>query len=424
MIQHIHIGPRTYHPHHPVGHPRATQRVDAAAGDVSKPYAYTPPEDFQLDRFAQPENLMVALRELQSRGGDAPGPDGISLTQLTSGEKYEMLRVLSRRLINGTYLPGPVREVQIPKPDGRVRTLQLQNIADRIVAKAWLQATTPYWRGLLPRLGQSTWQVLAELQKQMRARGHRVLVIADIRDCFPSVIVKEVIRIHHSIVTDPSLRWLTETMLGGCGDNQSPRTGLIQGSPISPTTMEQSLHFTLDEPFRKRNSQPADPFLTRYADNILISTKNHRESRTCLLTTGELIKPLGLKLKSNTQTISTKSGKAEILGLLLDWKNHQLQYQIPEESFQDLEERLEEALLLGKPDLPRQIITGWITAHGPAFTNSAARQLSQRIQEVILRSGIRDISTEEIENIGRLGRANWNQLYQRNKSDKAKTNRG
>ena len=50
----------------------------------------------------------------------------------------------------------------------------------------------PYWRTQLPRLGQGVPHVFAEMQRYMRANKTYVLAIDDVRECFPSARLDDV----------------------------------------------------------------------------------------------------------------------------------------------------------------------------------------------------------------------------------------
>lgn len=61
----------------------------------------------------------------------AAGVDGESITQFEQDLKNNLYR-LWNRMSSGSYLPSPVRTVEIPKRDGGARMLGVPTVADRI----------------------------------------------------------------------------------------------------------------------------------------------------------------------------------------------------------------------------------------------------------------------------------------------------
>jgi retron-type reverse transcriptase len=86
-----------------------------------------------MEEIVSPFNSWKALLAVERNGG-APGIDGMDTKQLREhlqrhGEK------IRAKLLAGTYVPSPVRRVEIPKPDGKgKRMLGIPTVLDR-----WIQ---------------------------------------------------------------------------------------------------------------------------------------------------------------------------------------------------------------------------------------------------------------------------------------------
>ena len=76
-----------------------------------------------------------AWMKVQENGG-APGVDAVSIERFADNERGNLYR-LWNRMSSGSYFPGPVRAVEIPKDHGLgVRTLGVPNTVDRIAQTA------------------------------------------------------------------------------------------------------------------------------------------------------------------------------------------------------------------------------------------------------------------------------------------------
>jgi RNA-directed DNA polymerase len=79
-----------------------------------------------LDAVASEFNLLRALyKVIQNKG--APGVDGQSVKAVNEHHQ-ELLPQLRRELLGGTYHPGDIRRVWIPKPGGGERGLGIPTV--------------------------------------------------------------------------------------------------------------------------------------------------------------------------------------------------------------------------------------------------------------------------------------------------------
>ena len=82
-----------------------------------------------MEEVASDGNLIRAFGEVaQNRG--APGPDGRSIDEVRK-HLGELLPGLRRTLLDGTYRPGMIRRVWIPKAGGGERGLGIPDVVDR-----------------------------------------------------------------------------------------------------------------------------------------------------------------------------------------------------------------------------------------------------------------------------------------------------
>ena len=242
-----------------------------------------------MEEVLHRENLLNALRRVASNKG-APGIDGVTVDSLPAllRRKWPAIR---ERLLCGTYVPSPVRRVDIPKPGkGKgTRMLGIPTVLDRFIQQAILQVMTPIFDpgfsdhsfGFRP--GRSAHHAVEQARDYM-AEGHRWVVDLDLEKFFD--------RVNHDIlmsrvarkVRDKRLlklirRYLTAGMMAG--GVVSPRdAGTPQGGPLSPL-LSNVLLDDLDKELERRGHR-----FCRYADdcNVYVQSKEAGERVMASLT--------------------------------------------------------------------------------------------------------------------------------------------
>src|SRR5215469_7199917 len=81
------------------------------------------------------ETLEEAYRIAKSNGG-APGIDGQKFEDIETEGRVSFLAGVREDLVTGRYKPRPNRRVEIPKGNGKFRTLHIPCIRDRVVQGA------------------------------------------------------------------------------------------------------------------------------------------------------------------------------------------------------------------------------------------------------------------------------------------------
>lgn len=104
-----------------------------------------------LEAIADPANLALAWAKVRANAG-AAGIDGQSVAAFDADAEHQ-LESLRRRLLSAErYVPPPVRRVEIPKPDGRMRPLGIPTVADRVVQTSHPPGHRATLRGGVPAL--------------------------------------------------------------------------------------------------------------------------------------------------------------------------------------------------------------------------------------------------------------------------------
>ena len=87
-----------------------------------------------MDKVCAPATLQAAWTSVRANGG-AAGVDGQSIERF-EGQAELYLGELVQALREGSYRPQPIKRVEIPKGDGRMRPLGIPAVKDRIVQRA------------------------------------------------------------------------------------------------------------------------------------------------------------------------------------------------------------------------------------------------------------------------------------------------
>ena len=83
-------------------------------------------KSFVIDR----REVWQAYKRIKANKGGA-GVDGVTMTEFEQGLQGNLFRIWNR-LSSGSYFPPPVKRVEIPKSDGKIRALGIPTIADRL----------------------------------------------------------------------------------------------------------------------------------------------------------------------------------------------------------------------------------------------------------------------------------------------------
>ena len=144
-----------------------------------------------LERIASGTVMAQALLNVAANKG-APGEDGQPVEEVVSNVR-SLLPKLQHALLTGSYRPGDVRRVWIPKPGGKgQRGLGIPNVIDRWVQEATRLVLEPIFEplfhgsshGFRPERGAQT--AIAEAKRYVE-EGHSVVVDLDLSKFFDRV---------------------------------------------------------------------------------------------------------------------------------------------------------------------------------------------------------------------------------------------
>lgn len=236
------------------------------------------PPAMTMEEVASDENLRRAFERVRTNDG-APGPDRQAIATVRK-HLDEILRTLSRTLLDGSYRPGMIRRVWIPKVGGGERGLGIPNVVDRIVQQAVHQVLGPHYEPTFHesshgfRPGRSCHTAIAEARRYLEG-GYEWVVDLDLEKFFDKVHHERLLARLSQRISDPRLIGLIRQMLRAKvvlpdGVVVSTHEGTPQGGPLSPLLS----NIVLDELDREL-AQRGHRFV-RYADDCNIYVRSER----------------------------------------------------------------------------------------------------------------------------------------------------
>jgi group II intron reverse transcriptase/maturase len=178
------------------------------------------------------ETLEEAYR-IAKRNGGAPGIDGQTFEDIEAAGLASFLEEVREELMSGRYKPKPNRLVDIPKDAGRVRTLQIPCIRDRVVQgalKLILEAIfeadfCPSSYGYRPR--RSPHRALAEVRRSVLRRMSTVIDV-DLSRYFDTIRHSVLLDKMAKRVQDPQILHLVKQILKAGGKIRCTARGAVQ----------------------------------------------------------------------------------------------------------------------------------------------------------------------------------------------------
>jgi group II intron reverse transcriptase/maturase len=255
----------------------------------------------------------------------------MTFEQIESSGTAALLDELHNALKNKTYRPGPVRRVNIPKPDGGERPLGIPNIRDRVVQAAVKLILEPIFEadfddasfGFRPRRGAH--QALDAIGEAFD-QGMCWLIDADITAYFDTIPHDRLMKAVAERVVDGSMlalikMFLEAPIVESDGDNRPRRNrkGTPQGGVVSPLLANLYLHL-LDRNFRKHVGAGAlEGRLVRYADDFVLLTRRIPDRELAWLTA--FLARLGLSLHPEKTRVTHASDGFAFLGYAIRWRS-------------------------------------------------------------------------------------------------------
>ncbi|WP_435060514.1 group II intron reverse transcriptase/maturase [Streptomyces sp. bgisy060] len=285
--------------------------------------------------------LLVAFERVAgNKGTKTPGVDGLTAVNVEQEiGPYGFLEDLRHVLKSGEFRPLPVRERKIPKPggSGKVRSLGIPTITDRVVQAALKLVLEPIFEAEFKPVSygfrplRRAHDAIAEIHFY-GTHGYRWVLDADIEACFDSIDHTALMdRVRERVNDKRVLRLVKAFLKAGVLTEDNSRedtlTGTPQGGILSPLLANIALS-ALDEHLtgpwepdgematshlrrRRRSAGCPNWRIVRYADDLVVLVDGTHD---------DVLQPLGLRLsEAKTQVVHMSDG-FDFLGFRIQWR--------------------------------------------------------------------------------------------------------
>jgi RNA-directed DNA polymerase len=268
-----------------------------------------------LEFILAPGNLNAAYKAVKGNAGSG-GIDGMQtndLLQYLQNHRDELITALHQ----GRYRPNPVKRVEIPKENGKVRLLGIPTVVDRVIQQAITKQLSPiYERQFSPtsygfRPKRNAHQALRKCQEYAN-EGYCYVVDMDLEKFFDTVNQSKLIEVLSRTIKDGRVvslihKYLRAGVMTRRHYEETP-VGVPQGGNLSPLLSNVMLN-ELDKELEKRGHR-----FVRYADDCMVFCRSRRAAQRVLEGITKYIEEV-LHLKVNRdKTVVTHIKNVKFLG--------------------------------------------------------------------------------------------------------------
>jgi len=337
--------------------------------------------DDLLEKIVNRDNLNEAFKRVKAKKG-SHGIDGMGVDELLQYLK-ENGETIKQSILDGKYRPNPVRRVEIPKENRKMRNLGIPTVVDRVIQQAISQVLTPIYEkqfsensfGFRPRRSQH--DAIQKSQNNI-AEGYTYVVDMDLEKYFDTVNQSKLVEVLARTIKDGRVISLIHKYLkaGVVVKHRFEDTevGVPQSGNLSPLLSNIMLN-ELDKELERRGHR-----FVRYADDLLIFCKSRRSAERTL----ENILPFiegKLFLKVNREkTVVDEARKVKFLGLSFYAKNGEIRVCIHPKMKSKVKEFTSRSNGMGNAERVeklRRYIMGWINYFKIADMKSLLRSTDE-----------------------------------------------
>ena len=255
----------------------------------------------QAKPYVIPKRLVWRAYQRVKANRGAAGVDGESLAMFERDLKGQLYKIWNR-MSSGSYLPPPVRLVEIPKDDGGIRPLGIPTVADRVAQTVVKMVLEPRVDPLFHpdsygyRPGKSALDAVGKARE--RCFVNDWVIDLDIKGFFDAIsheLVERAVVRHMDLpwVRLYVARWLRAPVQRPDGTVEPRTKGTPQGGVVSPLLANLFLHYAFDVWMQRH--YPSVQF-ERYADDVIVHCRSQGQARAVLLAIRDRFTQCGLEL--------------------------------------------------------------------------------------------------------------------------------
>lgn len=271
--------------------------------------------DRLLEKILDKDNMNLAFKKVKANKG-AGGIDKMGVDELLPYLR-ENQKQLIQSIKDGKYRPNPVRRVEIPKDNGKMRNLGIPTVVDRVIQQAISQVLTPIFEkqfsensyGFRPK--RSAHDAMKKCTENAD-EGFIYVVDMDLEKYFDTVNQSKLIEILSRTIRDGRVISLIHKYLkaGVVVKHTFKETGVgvPQGGPLSPLLSNVMLN-ELDHELERRGHR-----FVRYADDLVIFCKSKRSASRTLTNILPFIEDKLFLKVNHEKTVVSYVGRIKFLG--------------------------------------------------------------------------------------------------------------
>ena len=242
-----------------------------------------------------------AYKKVKANKG-AAGVDGENLKKFEEKLADNLYKVWNR-LASGTYFPPPVKEVEIPKADGKIRKLGIPTVGDRVAQMVVKDYLEPRMEAIFHensygyRPHRNAHEALTKARRNCWL--YSWVIDMDIKGFFDNINHEKLLLAIDKHVDEKWVkmyikRWLTAPVQNKAGELiLKEGKGTPQGGVISPLLANLFLHYAFDQWLTLHFKGVK---FERYADDIIVHCSSKEQAEKILECIGKRMQECGLEL--------------------------------------------------------------------------------------------------------------------------------